>query len=98
MYDIPIAVIVHRMYVVCTLSASYATIATTCMSAYYCALMLQPCSAEETLSYKLILLCLTQTSKNAHWLDNYLRGAAMEVYTERFSPQFHGLPFTTVSL
>ena len=58
----------------------------------------------KTDAFKLILwfygdnVVLTQTSKNAHWLDNYLRGAAMEVYTERFSPQFHGLPFTTVSL
>ena len=34
-----------------------------------------------------------QSSKYMQWQDNYLRGAGMEVYTEYFSPAFHGLPF-----
>ena len=38
-----------------------------------------------------------QSSKFLPWQDKYLEGAGMEVYAERFSPAFHGLPFPVVA-
>ena len=34
-----------------------------------------------------------QTDKTTQWLDHYLRGAGMEVYTEYFSREFYGKSF-----
>jgi len=40
---------------------------------------------------------LLQSSKFLPWQDKYLEGAGMEVYAERFSSAFHGLPFPVVA-
>jgi len=38
-----------------------------------------------------------QSSKFLAWQNEYLEGAGMEVYAEKFSSAFHGLPFPAVA-
>jgi len=41
--------------------------------------------------------CMLQSSKFLPWQNDYLEGADMEVYAEKFSASFHGLPFPVVA-
>ena len=40
---------------------------------------------------------MLQSSKFLPWQDEYLQGAGMEVYAEKFSSAFYGLAFPVVA-
>ena len=44
-----------------------------------------------------LLSYLLQSSKFLKWQDEYLEGAGMEVYAEKFSSAFYGLAFPAVA-